>query len=216
MKKSFNFLVIILIVSFLISCKKDNPTPAPTPVKAMVTGKVLQLNSTTPVPNARVYLYESIWSGGLGGGEVNISKDTAITNSKGEYSFSYTKRSGSEFFVKAYATNYYTNNNTRWPIEGSKQVRDVIITPYSWVTLRVINDPSLNISNYIEIGGDWNTSEDFHKFGKCDTIFTKRVFGNQKTKIDIFYINDNSKVYLDRIDSFYCKGLDTISHSIKY
>ena len=211
MKKSFNFLAIILITSFLASCKKDPATPS----KSTVSGRVLQLNTKTPVPNARVYLYESIWSGGLGGGEFTISKDTAITNSKGEYSFEYTQGSKSEFFVNAYADNYYTDSNTRWTIESKKQVRDVIIAPYAWVTLRVINVPPVDISDFISIGGPWGSTQDFNSSGKCDTTFTKRAIGNQKVAIAIFFLK-NSKAYLDRRDSIYCKGIDTTFHTITY
>ena len=209
MKKSFYFLAIILLISFLGGCKKDNPTPS----KSTVLGRVLQLNSTTPVPNAKVYLYESIWSGGLGGGEFTISKDTAVTNSKGEYSFEYTQGSNSEFFVKAYADNYYTDNNTRWTIESKKQVRDVIITPYAWISIRVINLPPVNINDDIKIGGDWGGhDQDVSKSGKCDTLFTKRVPGNQKTRV-YKWINYAST---GLIDSVYCKGLDTTFYTITY
>ena len=209
MKKSFNFLAIVLIASFLVSCKKDPATPP----KSTVSGRVLQLNTKTPVPNARVYLYESIWSGGLGGGEFTISKDTAITNSKGEYSFEYIQGSKSEFFVNAYANNYYTDSNTRWTIESKKQVRDVIITPYAWISIRVINVPPTDNMDLIVVGGAWGGhDQDFSKSGKCDTIFTKRVPGNQKTKISK-WIGYKDPVI---IDSVYCKGLDTILHTITY
>ena len=210
MKKSFKFLAIVLIASFLVSCKKDPATPS----KSTVSGRVLQLNTKTPVPNARVYLYESIWSGGLGGGEFTISKDTAITNSKGEYSFEYIQGSKSEFFVNAYADSYYTDSNTRWPIESSKQVRDVIIAPYAWISLRVINVPPIDNIDLITIAGDGFTNEvdQFRKSGACDTIFTKRIRGNQKTLI-YKWIGYKDPVI---IDSVYCKGLDTILYTIKY
>ena len=209
MKKSFNLLAIILIISFLVSCKKDPATPS----KSTVSGRVLQLNTKIPVPNARVYLYESIWSGGLGGGEFTISKDTAITNSKGEYSFEYIQGSKSEFFVNAYANNYYTDSNTRWTIESKKQVRDVIITPYAWISIRVINAPPVDANDEIKIGGDWGGhDQDFSKSGKCDTIFTKRVPGNQKTRV-YKWINYASS---GLIDSVYCKGIDTTFHTITY
>ena len=209
MKKSFNFLAIILIISFLASCKKDPATPS----KSTVSGRVLQLNTKTPVPNARVYLYESIWSGGLGGGEFTISKDTAITNSKGEYSFEYIQGSKSEFFVNAYANNYYTDGNTRWTIESKKQVRDVIITPYAWISIRVINISPIKTNDEIEIGGEWGSSgQNFYKLGKCDTIFIKKVKGNQKTLLYKFINHVTPGI----IDSVYCKGIDTTYHTITY
>ena len=212
MKKLLFISLSILIISFLASCKKNDDA---TPTKATVSGRVLQLNSTIPVPNATVYLYESIWSGGLGGGEFTITKDTTITNSKGEYSFEYTQGKSSEFFVKAYADDYDTDNNTRWTIENKNQVRDVIIAPYAWVKIRIINVPPVAISDFISVGGPWGSTEDFDRFGKCDTLITKRALGNQKISIAIFFLK-NSKIYLDRRDSLYCKGLDTTFHTITY
>jgi hypothetical protein len=209
MKKLSFLFSIALIVSFLVSCKKEDPTPT----KATVSGKVLQLNSTIPVPNATVYLYESIWSGGLGGGEFTITKDTTVTNSKGEYSFEYTEGKSSEFFVKAYADDYYTDNNTRWTIDKKNQVRDVIITPYAWISIRVINTPPVNSNDAIKIGGDWSINQgDFYEDGPCDTVFTRKVRGNQKVLV-YKWIN---LVAPGIIDSVYCKGSDTTFHTITY
>jgi hypothetical protein len=172
----------------------------------------LQLNSTIPVPNATVYLYESIWSGGLGGGEFTITKDTTVTNSKGEYSFEYTQGKSSEFFVKAYADDYYTDNNTRWTIENKNQVRNITITPYAWITMRIINAPPVKPSDEIEIGGDWRKELNFYKAGSCDSLITRKVLGNQKTVLYkwINLITPSIK------DSVYCKGLDTTFHTITY
>ena len=213
MKKTF-FLFAALLLSIFFACKKDNPKPT-TPTQGVVSGLVLQLNSTTPVPNATVNVYSSVWSGGLGGSEISRIVATTTTNDKGEYTFTYDTNSSTEHFVKAYANNYYTDNNTRWTIESNKYVRNIIITPYAWVKLRVFNDLTIGTTNFISLSGPWSSTEEFNKSGKCDTVFTKKVPGNTKISIGIFFLKD-SKVYLDRRDSIFCKGLDTIQHTIIY
>lgn len=211
MKKTF-FLFAALLLSIFLACKKDNPKPT-TPTQGVVSGLVLQLNSTTPVPNATVNLYSSVWSGGLGGSEISRIVATTTTNDKGEYTFTYDTNSSTEHFVKAYATNYYTNNNTRWTIESNKQVRDIFIAPYAWIAVRVINLPPVSSNDEIAIGGDWGGhDQNFSKTGSCDTVFIKKIRGNQKTRLYKFI----NFVAPGIIDSVYCKGLDTTYHTITY
>ncbi len=216
MKKIIFLSLTLLIISFLGSCKKDDNQ---LPDKATVSGKVLALNTKDPVKGAKVLLYKSIFSGGIGGSSNTVVLDTTFTNDKGEYNFSYDSTLKSEFFVRAYANNYFTGSNDRYDIWTKKENIDITLTPYAWITLRVVNVPPVDDHDKISILNEWDqAAEQFYKNGKCDTIFTKRVFGNQKTKlyIDIDAQTDNGNKIQDYIDSIYCKGLDTTFHTITY
>ncbi len=107
MKKIIFISLSVLIISLLASCHKDTYV-----AKGSIKGRVLALHSTDSVVNAKVYLYKSIWSGSILSGSANtILLDSTQSNNKGEYSFLYNFTSGSEFFVRAYAKNYYTSSN---------------------------------------------------------------------------------------------------------
>jgi hypothetical protein len=216
MKKITIISLTVLIISLLASCDKNNPEPVKT--KGEVTGRVLALNSKDPVPNAKVTLYKSIWSGGLIGGSANtVEVSATTTNSNGEYSFSFDYKTGDDYFMLASADKYLFNNNTRWTIEEKKQVRDIILKPYAWIKLRVINVPPTDEQDYFNVGGYiGQAAETFTSYGKkCDTVLVKQVFGNQKT---LLYISNWSanKPKLHYTDSVYCKGLDTTFHTIMY
>jgi hypothetical protein len=224
--KSFNIMknlilisITVLIISLLASCDKNNPEPVKT--KGEVTGRVLALNSKDPVPNAKVTLYKSVWSGGLVGGSANtVEVATTTTNSNGEYSFSFDYKTGDDYFMLASADKYVVNNNTLWTIEGKKQVRDIILEPYAWIKLRIINVPPSDDKDYFNIGGYLydiqSANHTYSAYGKkCDTTFVKKVLGNQKTAFSIDNWSANQPK-LEYVDSVYCKGLDTIFHTITY
>ena len=67
MKKSFIFLAIPLIISFLVSCKKDN-TVLPT----VVNGQVLERGTNKPLEGVKVVLMEGTYQG-LGSGNYSYS-----------------------------------------------------------------------------------------------------------------------------------------------
>jgi hypothetical protein len=214
MKKLIFISFSILIISFLASCDKED-TQVPT--KATVSGKVLALNTKNPVKGAKVLLYKSIFSGGLGGSSITVVLDTVFTNDKGEYTFSYDYTLKSEFFVRAYANNYYTSSNARYDIWTKKENIDIPLTPYAWITLRVLNVPPIGNNDDISIRNEWEQqNEQFYKSGSCDTIFTKKIYGNQKTKLYVSSQTNGGSKIQNYIDSLYCKGLDTTYYTITY
>jgi hypothetical protein len=217
MKKLIFISLSILIISFLGSCRKnDNPTP--NVEDDTVKGRIIQVYTTIPVPNATVYLYETVWSssgGVLGGGANTVSLDTAITNDKGEYSFTYKRRrGGNEYFIRAFAENFDEKPGNFYITEKNSNM-DVPVFPYAWIKFRIINVPPINNSDYILIGG-W-IGDSYVKSGKCDTSFIKRAsIGNAKNSLYKYQNNDKGDLIFTRLDSIYCKGLDTTYHTIAY
>ena len=219
MKKLLFLSLSILIISFLGSCKKNNDA-TPNVENDTVKGRIVQVYTTIPVPNATVYLYETVWSsnGGILSGSANtVSLDTAITNDKGEYTFTYKRRrGGNEYFIRALANNFDERPGNFYITEKNSTM-DVPIFPYAWITFRILNAPPVNNSDGFYLSGYLQGSEPndyFSKFWKCDTLITKKVVGNQK--VPFFVSIDNEKGGKNRYDSVYCKGLDTTYHTITY
>ncbi len=216
MKKILFLSLTLLIISFLVSCKKDEST-TPDVEETTVKGRIVQVYTTIPVPNATVYLYETVWSssgGLLGGGAHTVSLDTTVTNDKGEYSFTYKRRrGGNEYFIRSFAKNFDEKPGNFYVTEKNSNM-DVPIFPYAWIGFRIINAPPITNSDGIYLSGYLQGSEPLSYFaadGKCDTLIIKKVFGNKKTPFLISIYNQK-----DRIDSIYCKGLDTTYHTIAY
>ncbi len=73
-----------MIISFLGSCKKDEPIP-PT----IINGQVLEQGSNKPLEGVKVVLMEGTYSGlGTGTGTFNYYPiDTVLTDKNGNYSY---------------------------------------------------------------------------------------------------------------------------------
>ena len=172
MKKILFFSLTLLIISFLGSCKKDEST-TPDVEETTVKGRIVQVYTTIPVPNATVYLYETVRSssgGLLGGGAHTVSLDNTVTNDTGEYSFTYKRRrGGNEYFIRSFAKNFDEKPGNFYVTEKNSNM-DVPIFPYAWIKIRLINLPPVNASDYILVGG-W-IGDSYTKSGKCDTIYS--------------------------------------------
>jgi hypothetical protein len=214
MKKVAFLSISILIISFLwLGCSKEEDTPKTTVFK----GKILEENSRTPVADARVIFYETLYSKTFGGGSITINLDTAFTDKEGNFSFDYTPNASSstELSVTASKKNYETTD----AFTLSSTDSEVFITPYAWVKIRIVNVPPVDPSDWLTVWG-WlrngtHATENFGVTGKCDTVFTQKVRGNRKNWIT-YTLSSNSKPEFKKTDSLYCKGLDTTFHQILY
>jgi hypothetical protein len=214
MKKITFFSSIALISSLLwLGCSKEEDTLKTTVFK----GKILEENSRTPVADARVIFYETLYSKTFGGGSITINLDTAFTDKEGNFSFDYTPSKGSstELSVTASKKNYETTN----AFTLSSTDSEVFITPYAWVKIRIVNVPPIEQSDWLTVWG-WlrngtHETEDFGITGKCDTAFTQKVLGNRKNWV-AYTLSSSIKPKFQKIDTLYCKGLDTTFYQILY
>ena len=94
MKKSFNFLTIVLIVSFLGGCKKD-------PEFSSIEGRVLEKGSNKPIPNAMIRIQKC--AGEFLGNTSCTDTDTTYSDKDGNYSY-YHELVGNECENSAMAT----------------------------------------------------------------------------------------------------------------
>jgi hypothetical protein len=217
MKNLFFLTLCVIAIFSVVACHKDADTTDL--VDTTVKGRILQVYSTTPVPNATVYLYETVFSsnGTLGGSANTVSLDTVVTNDKGEYAFDYKrKRGGNEYFIRAFAKNF-DDKPGNFYVTGKNATMDVPIFPYAWIGFRIINAPPSGNSDGITITGylrDFAPLDYISLNGKADISIVKKVIGNQKTPISIYI--ENEKGVNKYIDSVYCKGLDTTYHTITY
>lgn len=213
--KQFSFLLFILLsISILVSsCDKE---PEPNPIKRL-SGRVLQINTNIPVPNATVVLYVTKYSKNFGGPSISIALDTIVTDKEGNYAFTYEQtESSNEYSVVARADNFAKSG--AFEVNNKSKV-DIIIKPFAWIKVNVINTPPVEPSDWLIMWGwlrDGTSKTDrFSSHGKCDTTFVQKVIGN--TKIGLVYtLESNTKPEIKKIDSIYCKSLDTTFHRILY
>ncbi len=215
MKKLIFLSLTFLIISFLGSCKKDEPTP-PT----IVNGQVLEQGSNKPLEGVKVVLMEGTY-GGLGSGTYNYYPvDTILTDKDGRYSYQNPKvKSSKDYVLWFYKDQYFeiTDTQNEVDVETNKTINPVTkMFPFAWLSVRVINDKPFGIGDRIHILGQWEAAsdDDWYYGNQVDEVFIKVVRGGLKTGLRwVYYKNDKS---MSISDSIYIKPLDTAYYQIKY
>ena len=209
MKKSFNFLAIILIISFLGGCKKDNPV-----LPTVVNGQVLERGTNKPLEGVKVVLMECTYQG-LGSGNYSYSPvNTILTDKEGRYTFDNLVKGDSKDYVIWFYKDKYdsiTDSQNDVDVDWNKTSSPITkMYPFAWLTIRVINDKPFDEGDKLEVGGEWSTG-DYERFiGKnTNTIFTKKIRGGQKTQLVWWVVKNN-------IISSYSDSLKIIPHDTTY
>ena len=144
MKKSFYFLAIVLIVSFLGGCKKD-PLCELADNQARLQGFVLEKGTKKPVEGVMLYLTNCVCSTQLGGGCSCTVIDSTKSDKDGHYAFTYIYKgafAGSSFELRAKVNDKYYKRNkfeTIVPTEHIIWDYNLELIPKAWVKVHIKN-----------------------------------------------------------------------------
>ena len=209
MKKSFIFLAIILIVSFLASCKKD-------PEFSSSEGRVLENGSKKPVPNARIIISKCVGNFNSGGVDCSTA-DTIYSDAQGKYRYYkelvgdevYTGIGNYEFFAKK-AGYLYQKHIVAMPTRGAIS-QDIILVPEAWLKLHVKTVNNYNLDDAIDIlqilPGGPGPGKNFISAPNIDYTEIYKLSGNDTTTIywniekNNFITNYSKKIYLPALDT---------------
>ena len=214
MKKSFNFLAIILIISFLASCKKDTII-SPT----IVNGQVLERGTNKPLEGVKVVLMEGTYQG-LGSGNYSYSPvSTILTDKEGRYTFdNLVKGDSKDYVIWFYKDKYYgiTDSQNDVDVDWNKTSSPITkMYPFAWLTIRVINDNPFDENDEVGVSGEWSTGDYVRFYGTTiNSTFTKKIRGGQNSEVYWWIYKNNGAKF--NSDSVYIKPHDTTYYQIKY
>jgi hypothetical protein len=205
----------ILIISFLVSCDKDDPI-----LPTIVNGQVLEQGSNKPLEGVKVVLMEGTYNGISSGTYSFYPIDTFLTDKNGKYSYEHK----TPFDKKAYELWYFkdkyfdissfSENDRITRIEYNKtKIVSTKMYPFAWLSIRVINTMSFDAGDLLSLTIT-NNNLKFHGTS-VSTIASEIVRGGRKQDF-VWIIQRNGKWGQTFIDSVYCMGHDTTYYQIKY
>ena len=114
-----------------------------------VSGYVFEYGTLDPIEGARVYLVTGS-SGNWG------TTDTLVTGPDGRYAFRHPEREpGTLVALYVFADDYYDIIEADVPLPWKKQEIDIVMDPYAWLKLHVINTNPESFLDIIRIRGNW-------------------------------------------------------------
>ena len=207
MKKSFNFLAIVLIISFLASCKKD-------PEFSSSEGRVLENGSNKPVANAKIIISKCVGNFNTGGVDCTTA-DTIYSDAQGKYRYYkelvgddvYGGAGNYEFFAKK-AGYLYQKHIVAMPTRGAIS-QDIILVPEAWLKIHVKNEKPFDSKDVIEIRGLYagDNGGGYEDAVNMDYVKYYKQTGNDSLKIswgvrkDGIFKYGYSKIYLPALDT---------------
>jgi len=176
------FILVFLIISLSIfsGCKKKGKS------NFTIKGVITDATFSTPLANAEVYIYETA----AGSAQMNNIGQT-VTNSSGEYSFTFPRNSAESYFISSSKHNYFPLEETIYfsdlTIEEDN-VRNFSTTAMSWIRLRFFNQSpnTTDVLQYNRQKGKIN----------CSTCCPSGVnYLNGAIDTSIYCINDGNTIY---------------------
>ena len=202
MKKSFNFLIIILTIGFLASCHKDENLTS-------IQGYVVEEGSNVRLPKKKILIYtvEAVFLGPYSESVV----DTIYSDDTGFYKWELKgDNSGRSYLAKVIHPNYRITIPVGF-YSANVAEKDIIVQPKGSIRFHIKNVNPFDSSDEIVIN-----AFDEHLWGvNVDkTLISSSFAGNQKNSI--WYIVTKNNVKKQFNDSLYIKGIDTVDYYINY
>ena len=217
MKKSFYFLAIVLIISFLEGCKKD-PLDAILADQARMYGKIVEKVSKKPVKGARVYLRRCTCV--IGGCNCKVI-DSLTTDATGRYDFTFKHSAiiGNSLDIFVRVPEGFRQENSSIALAPNTHTivnYDIEITPRAWLKIHVKNVNPFDQYDFVWIGGGWSgSSSDDKYYGKNTDLFIKKeVIGNDSCNIT--WSTTKNKIDYFKIKKVYCLAHDTLFSEVFY
>ena len=202
---------MIPLVFMMARCQKDNTYLGD---HTIAEGIITEKGSGKPVANVQMRLRRCTYQ--VFGSSSCETIDTMRTNTKGFFSFDFKHEKEYQYEIRAVpdAEKYFVENNDA-PLEKGRYSNKInlLLTPYSWVKLRIRNVNPINQWDTIRI---FNSSPNRGEYlgGVVDVIDKYRVFSTVKEYIR-WRISKGGQVtthevYLD------CPAHDTVTYQINY
>lgn len=206
MKTMKRIFLGFLAVALLASCNKKQET------HTVVTGKVTERNTDTPVAGALIklvsltkYTYNTVES----------IEDTARTDENGNYTIEAEVHTENELML--YATDedqYYPNDETdllKANVQrGKNQNLDFSIVPFGWVRIHAIKDQGNDGMHINRLIG----AQENHYFSSTGKFLTQ-TYGNSEVKI-YFFIDKGGQQVDQGVQLVTTIGHDTVDIDIHF
>ena len=205
----FYLLPIAAVAVLAFGCRKSDPT---TYIK--ISGRVLELESNKPIPNAKIGIYEE---GGdlLGRSWVKLI-DSFRTDSAGNYSYErHNIERGEAYFMTVSAPKYLKYDpNGYLPMHETVKNYDIILHPVAWIKVHVKNVRPYDSRDSIILGDVIGTLRQIHEGTDVDLTYINQVFGNMDMRAGWAVIKGNKRELFS--DTIRIPAHDTISYEILY
>lgn len=209
MKKTI-ILSLTFGIAFLISCKKERIGDT------TLSGRILEYGTENPIAGATVYLGHCI-SEGIFEPVYCVIKDSLIVGTDGWFEFTIEEKFDGDYIVDATAPGYEGSEFGLIATNpGDQREGDIILDPFSWLSIHVHNVNPQDENDNIEIGGSWGggASDDIFFGTQVNKKILRKTYGNRQETITWGVVrNGEQSIYRD---SFYIPAHDTIYYEIFY
>jgi hypothetical protein len=206
------FLFILGCFSFLMAqCTKDDSYLGDHTIAA---GTITEAVSAKPVANVQMILYRCTYQ--VFGGSSCAIFDSTRTDAKGFYSFDFKHEKDYQYEIDAVPdSKKYAIINNGFPVEKGRyrNMINLVLTPYSWVKLKIKNINPINQWDTIRIFNGSPTSRGTH-LGAVDFTDKYRVLSTAKEYIG-WQVSKNGQVTSNEV-YLACPAFDTVTYQINY
>lgn len=202
--KHTRILLLVLLILGVNSCSKED-------YRTAIHGRVLNINSTDPVPNVKVYLagsFDGIYS----------IVDSTIADENGYYSLAHESPHVQRYNAQAFSPEHAPWHSVESPISWSndfppttKGKMNIYLIPRSWLRIQAVktsDDASCLGINSIWQGSSITICDDHTWLWPCP--------GNQELILPCFRIyTDSIRAFRDTV-KYYAPAFDTVDVLVEW
>jgi len=197
-------LLLVLLILGVNSCSKED-------YRTAIHGRVLNINSTDPVPNVKVYL-----AGSFGG--IYSIVDSTVADKNGYYSLEHESSHPSWYKAQAFSPEHAPWYDVDAPIDWSngftpstKGKMNIYLVPRSWLRIQAVktSDAScLGINSIWQAGTAIRICDDHTWLWPCP--------GNQNLNLPCFRVyTDSIRAFRDTV-KYYAPAFDTVDVLVEW